>query len=266
MVSKNSIDEEFQLLDKINKKSKKTLYQLIEYNIISSYKLVTDKNNNYKLELIINEVELNKKWKMEYKNIVKKLLLLTGIMLIFASVSVNASTFNIISYDPTDIKDTSATIKAKLYNPSNHLLNISIYYKKLNNTNYNKINFVENITQDEYDINYYVTNLTPTAQYEYYIIGERQEKNRNEIVKSNTIQFMTNKSSGIFSVNTDKDLTVLILLLMLVAGLFLILFTSIKFVGSLLILITGIILLFSSVNIVISLVIILGGFTALFIS
>ncbi|MFW6377220.1 MAG: hypothetical protein ACOCZ5_01115 [bacterium] len=61
MVSKNSLDEEFQIIDKINKKSKKTLYQLIQYNIIKSYKLVCDENNNYKLELLINEEELNKK-------------------------------------------------------------------------------------------------------------------------------------------------------------------------------------------------------------
>lgn len=61
MVSKNSLDEEFQIIDKINKKSKKTLYQLIQYNVIKSYKLVCDENNNYKLELLINEQELNKK-------------------------------------------------------------------------------------------------------------------------------------------------------------------------------------------------------------
>lgn len=197
----------------------------------------------------------------------KKLLVIIALMITlilpFLS-SVNAQSFSVTALLPGNICDNCAEINGDVDNPNNRELTIRVFYKSDNETSYTNKTIIEGITSSSYEIQYVITNLSAGTNYEYYIQAEQIGGDR-EVFDSEIITFETTGSENILQLDLDDDINKYIITLFLVVGLFLIIFSSIKFAGALILLISGIILLFSSFNVVLSVIIIAGGFTALFL-
>lgn len=201
-------------------------------------------------------------------SLLKKLIIVTVLLLIFVNgfiSGVNAQTFTITNFMPEDICDTCAQIKADVDNPDDRELDISIFYKKQDENEFKNKSVIQGVTSSTYEIDYVLTNLTAGTTYEYYFQAEQIGGDR-DVYDSQTLSFETTGASSMLELDLDDDFNKYLVILFILAGIFFIVFTSLRFVGSLIILITGIILLFSSANVIMSMVIIGGGFTALFLS
>lgn len=186
-------------------------------------------------------------------------VILAFILIVTAIPLVQSSKAGVLTLDEKEINSHSSLLRGEVLDLGNNT-NADVYFQYRKENKENWMNTTKQIKLSSSIFQEQITNLSSNSYYEYRAIGE----NIDGITYGATRGFTTEKSSGIFKIDSENTLTIITIIILFIISLLLISY-GYNNLGSLIIVIEGFILLYNEVSLLLGVIMILIGFYTAFL-